>query len=269
MTPHTKIYQQLGHSRAISQLYSQARPTKTPNNSKALQILSTKIPRMHPTNIPLEQTTHPTPHLLDQISLSSDPLSLVYQLKHSCFVYNFNWYELLDRKLSQHITAMNPNTHRLRGGGKNVQTPISYNPLPTINSPTTNQWTPVGNGAISRASSPLSIPWTPPINLPFIGQTNHPIYTLMKQDDLLTIRHYCQGPSPYSVIQSTRQPSVSLSIKDIQQLVSPNSEIYHELIILSAKNTAVHILTLIFYRHWMPKDGGQWSKGSKNTALCK
>lgn len=63
--------------------------------------------------------------------------------------------------------------------------------------------------------------------------TSHPLYQLLQQSELETIRDYCRGPPLTKILWSSMQLNIYLLTRDIQQLVTHNTPIYHELLNLS------------------------------------
>jgi len=90
-------------------------------------------------------------------------------------------------------------------------------------------------GAITRSPPPLPMQWVPRPILPMATHASYPLYQLLRASDLQLIHQYCQGEPLTKIIRSARQPNIYLTTRDIRQLITHNTQTYHELLILALK----------------------------------
>jgi len=116
----------------------------------------------------------------------------------------------------------------------NHQTP-TFTPPPLY----PRHWRNIGGNILQILSNPPQVPvWNPIVKLPIETNTTHPFGQRLQQHYLPLITHYCQGNSV--IIQSFRKPNIHITTKDLRDIISPNTPIYHENLILSLELLCSH-----------------------------
>lgn len=144
------------------------------------------------------------------------------------------------------ITINNDYKNQKRSKNKNKNayniSPISVKTVDSFNSPPTSpslfppridtrRWSNLGGNVLQRIRDPSLIPsWQPNHLLPALPPTD-PFGQLLVNQDLSTILKYCQGTSD-TVLRLYRKPDIHITTKDIRDIISHNTPIYHESLIL-------------------------------------
>jgi hypothetical protein len=108
----------------------------------------------------------------------------------------------------------------------------THQPIPPASYPSRPPQELITNVLWRQNPTPTTTPWTPYILFP-PGSNDHPFQMLLQSNNISRIREYTQGEPTQKVIWSTQTPQISILVQDMRDLISHNSMIYHELLILS------------------------------------
>jgi hypothetical protein len=78
-----------------------------------------------------------------------------------------------------------------------------------------------------------NIQWRPQHNLPYTAVPIHSFGSYLCNDDLTIIKKFTQGISTTTILRSRAQRDVHLTTADMRDLLTHDTPIYHELLILS------------------------------------
>jgi len=93
----------------------------------------------------------------------------------------------------------------------------------------------IGGDTLLRQPNPSqTLTWAPPSKIDTESQDMplHPFQSLVRINYLDTIVQYCQGPHTSVILRMYLKPHIHLTTKDLRDIISHNSPINHELLIL-------------------------------------
>ena len=197
-----------------ARLPSSQNPTQTPTSPTPLIFTSTKS---------IISTTSNT----SMLSKSSSSSSL-----SSILIPNQITKQNKNQKIhTQHKNTYNTNKQPLQSSTKLspiiIQTEY-HSPSPIQD---TRRWCNLGGNVLQRIRDPPQSPqWKPQVVLPKADSAD-PFGQLLQQFDLEVIKLYCQGPST-TILRLFRKTDIHITNKDIRDIISHNSPIYHESLVL-------------------------------------
>jgi len=93
----------------------------------------------------------------------------------------------------------------------------------------------IGGDTLLRQPNPSQIPpWASPSKIDIESQdmSLHPFQSLVRINYLDTIVQYCQGPHTTVILRVYHKPHIHLTTKDLRDIISHNSPINHETLVL-------------------------------------
>lgn len=116
---------------------------------------------------------------------------------------------------------------------KNAYLSPQTSPSPHLNRTIdTRQWSNLGGNVLQRIRNlPQTPEWQPSTILPLSPPSTDPFTQLLQQLDLTIIPSYCQGNTA-TTLRLFRAPDIHITNKDLRDIISHNTPIYHESLIL-------------------------------------
>jgi len=88
-------------------------------------------------------------------------------------------------------------------------------------------------GLLRHRPTSTTPPWSPSLKLQTAPLSSSPLTNLLSHDDLSIIKPYSNSPTLQTILRSRASHDVHVTSRDLHDLISFNTTIYHELLVLA------------------------------------